>query len=132
MLVPVRCKRLLTRRHRAPPSSLHDLSPFIARHCFRASDRDSRLDALDDFSVAHHGDAVDQDVCDALSELRWILEGRAIIAIRDDGKGFVYRTERDTQRPLVGVTFSKVDTTFYLFNLGGDDQLAVLSFGFSF
>jgi len=45
----------------------------------------------------------------------------------------VYRTERDIQRgPLVGVTFSKVDATFYLFNPGGDDRLAVLSIGVSF
>lgn len=45
----------------------------------------------------------------------------------------VYRTERDIQRgPLVGVSFSKVDTTFYLFNPGADDQLAVLSIGVSF
>jgi hypothetical protein len=45
----------------------------------------------------------------------------------------VYRTERDIQRgPLVGVTIGKVDATFYLFNPGGDDRLAVLSIGVSF
>jgi hypothetical protein len=45
----------------------------------------------------------------------------------------VYRTERDIQRgPLIGVSFSKIDATFYLFNPGADDHLAVLSIGFSF
>ena len=45
----------------------------------------------------------------------------------------VYRTERDIQRgPLVGITFSNVETTFYLFNPDGGDRLAVLSLGVSF
>jgi hypothetical protein len=45
----------------------------------------------------------------------------------------VYRTERDIQRgPLVGVSFSKIDATFYWFNPGADDHLAVLSIGLSF
>jgi hypothetical protein len=45
----------------------------------------------------------------------------------------VYRTERDIQRgPLVGVSFSKIDATFYWFNPGADDHLAVLSIGVSF
>jgi hypothetical protein len=45
----------------------------------------------------------------------------------------VYRTERDIQRgPLVGVSFSKIDATFYFFNPGADDHLAVLSIGLSF
>jgi hypothetical protein len=45
----------------------------------------------------------------------------------------VYQTERDIQRgPLVGVSFSKIDATFYWFNPGADDHLAVLSIGFSF
>jgi hypothetical protein len=44
-----------------------------------------------------------------------------------------YRSERDIQRgALVGVAFSKVEGTFYLFNPGGDEQLAVLSVGWSF
>jgi len=45
----------------------------------------------------------------------------------------VYRTERDIQRgPLIGVSFSRIDATFYLFNPGADDHLAVLSIGVSF
>jgi hypothetical protein len=45
----------------------------------------------------------------------------------------VYRTERDIQRgPLIGVSLSKMDATFYLFNPGADDRLAVLSIGVSF
>ncbi|HMF93045.1 MAG TPA: hypothetical protein VKE96_02070 [Vicinamibacterales bacterium] len=45
----------------------------------------------------------------------------------------VYHTERDVQRgPLVGLSFSKVDATLYLFNLGERDRLAVLSVGLSF
>lgn len=45
----------------------------------------------------------------------------------------VYRTERDIQRGLlVGVTFSKLEATFYLFNPGNDDRLAVLAVGLSF
>jgi hypothetical protein len=32
----------------------------------------------------------------------------------------------------VGVAFSKVEGTLYLFNPGGDEQLAVLSVGWSF
>ncbi len=45
----------------------------------------------------------------------------------------VYQTERDIQRgPLIGVSFSKIDATFYWFNPGADDHLAVLSIGFSF
>lgn len=45
----------------------------------------------------------------------------------------VYQTERDIQRgPFVGFAFSKLETTFYLFNPGADDQLAVLSVGWSF
>lgn len=45
----------------------------------------------------------------------------------------VYRTERDIQRgALVGLAFSTVEATFYLFNPGADDRLAVLSIGLSF
>ena len=45
----------------------------------------------------------------------------------------LYQTERDIQRgPLVGVAFSKIEATFYLFNPGADDRLPVLSVGLSF
>ena len=45
----------------------------------------------------------------------------------------VYRTERDIQRgPLVGITFSNVEATFYLFNPDDGDRLSVLSLGVSF
>jgi hypothetical protein len=45
----------------------------------------------------------------------------------------IYKTEREIQRgPLVGFSFSKIDATFYLFNPGADDHLAVLSIGLSF
>jgi hypothetical protein len=45
----------------------------------------------------------------------------------------ISRTERDVQHgPLVGVTFSKVEATFYLFNPGADDQYSVFLVGVSF
>jgi hypothetical protein len=45
----------------------------------------------------------------------------------------VYQTERDIQRgPLVGVSFSRIETAFYWFNPGANDEFAVLSFGLSF
>jgi hypothetical protein len=45
----------------------------------------------------------------------------------------VYRTDRDIQRgPLLGVSFSRLEGTFYLFNPGADDHLAVVSIGVSF
>jgi hypothetical protein len=45
----------------------------------------------------------------------------------------VYRSERDIQRGfLAGVSLSKVDATFYLFNPGSDDRVAVFSIGWSF
>jgi hypothetical protein len=59
--------------------------------------------------------------------LEWLRAGLAAQRTR------VYRAERDIQRgPLVGASFSKVDTTFYLFNPGADDRLAVFSIGVSF
>jgi len=45
----------------------------------------------------------------------------------------VYQTERDIQRgPFVGFAFWKIETTFYAFNPGADDRLAVLSVAVSF
>ena len=59
--------------------------------------------------------------------LEWLRAGLVTQRTR------VYRTERDVQRgPLVGVSWSKVDATFYLFNPTADDRLAVLSIGISF
>jgi hypothetical protein len=59
--------------------------------------------------------------------LEWLRAGLVTQRTR------VYRTEREIQRgPLVGVSFSKVDATLYLFNPGADDRLGVLSIGVSF
>ena len=45
----------------------------------------------------------------------------------------VYKTERDIQRgPFIGLAFSKLETTFYLFNPGADDWLGVWAVGWSF
>jgi hypothetical protein len=45
----------------------------------------------------------------------------------------VYQTERDIQRGLLlGLSHSRLEGSFYLFNPGADDQFAVLSLGLSF
>jgi hypothetical protein len=63
----------------------------------------------------------------SLRPTEWLRAGVATQRTR------VYQTERDIQRgPLVGVSFSKVDATFYLFNPGDSDKLAVVSIGLSF
>ena len=44
----------------------------------------------------------------------------------------VYQNDREIQRGLLaGVEFSRVNGTFYWFNPGGDDQVAVLALGWS-
>jgi hypothetical protein len=59
--------------------------------------------------------------------LEWLRAGLVTQRTR------IYKTEREIQRgPLVGFSFSKIDATFYLFNPGADDHLAVLSIGLSF
>jgi hypothetical protein len=63
----------------------------------------------------------------SLRPTEWLRAGVATQRTR------VYQTERDIQRgPLVGVSFSKIDATFYLFNPGDSDKLAVVSIGLSF
>ena len=45
----------------------------------------------------------------------------------------VYRADRDIQRgPMLGVRFSRVEGTLYLFNPGADDHLTVVSISVSF
>jgi hypothetical protein len=63
----------------------------------------------------------------SLRPTKWLRAGMVTQRTR------VYSTKRDIQRgALVGLAFSKVEATFYLFNPGADDRLAVLSIGFSF
>ena len=63
----------------------------------------------------------------SLRPTEWLRAGLATQRTR------LYHAERDLQRgPLIGVSFSKVDATFYLFNPGESDRVAVLSIGLSF